>query len=174
MTIGKGFGRREEDKIDYKLSLLLPLIVAERKYWLLPQWRNVLYSDESRFGLVSDDYRERVWRRRGGQNRLATAIVNFFSASSLPKGEFSFGPNICGKCSGSSLPNTKFASYQNGTPSKLNVRVGVPQGSVLDPIRLNTGRRVRGHQQHCGEKVLGGRVTDESNCPSLDCINCDS
>nr|CAH7731532.1 unnamed protein product [Callosobruchus chinensis] len=41
--------------------------------WLLPQWRNVLFSDESRFGLVSDDYRERVWRERG-QNRLATAI----------------------------------------------------------------------------------------------------
>nr|CAH7732083.1 unnamed protein product [Callosobruchus chinensis] len=30
--------------------------------------------DESRLGLVSDDYRERVWRERGGQNRLATAI----------------------------------------------------------------------------------------------------
>nr|CAH7713117.1 unnamed protein product [Callosobruchus chinensis] len=27
--------------------------------WLLPQWRNVLFSDESRFGLASDDYRER-------------------------------------------------------------------------------------------------------------------
>nr|CAH7749546.1 unnamed protein product [Callosobruchus chinensis] len=36
--------------------------------------RNVLFSDESRFGLVSDDCRERVWRERGGQNRLATAI----------------------------------------------------------------------------------------------------
>nr|CAH7721354.1 unnamed protein product [Callosobruchus chinensis] len=42
--------------------------------WLLPQWRNVLFSDESRFELGSDDYRERVWRERGGQNRLATAI----------------------------------------------------------------------------------------------------
>nr|CAH7730880.1 unnamed protein product [Callosobruchus chinensis] len=42
--------------------------------WLLPQWRNVLFSDQSRFGLVSDDYRERVWRERGGQTRLATAI----------------------------------------------------------------------------------------------------
>nr|CAH7728348.1 unnamed protein product [Callosobruchus chinensis] len=42
--------------------------------WLLPQWGNVLFSDEFRFGLVSDDYRERVWRERGGQNRLATAI----------------------------------------------------------------------------------------------------
>nr|CAH7757453.1 unnamed protein product [Callosobruchus chinensis] len=41
--------------------------------WLLPQWRNVLFSDESRFGLVNDDYRERVWRERG-QNILATAI----------------------------------------------------------------------------------------------------
>nr|CAH7754270.1 unnamed protein product [Callosobruchus chinensis] len=28
--------------------------------WLLPQWRNVLFSDQSRFGLVSDDYRERA------------------------------------------------------------------------------------------------------------------
>nr|CAH7722015.1 unnamed protein product [Callosobruchus chinensis] len=37
---------------------------------LLPQWRNVLFSDESRFGLVSDDYRERVWRERGGQNLI--------------------------------------------------------------------------------------------------------
>nr|CAH7745478.1 unnamed protein product [Callosobruchus chinensis] len=42
--------------------------------WLLPQWRNVLFSDESWFGLVRDDYRERLWRERGGQNRLATAI----------------------------------------------------------------------------------------------------
>nr|CAH7741286.1 unnamed protein product [Callosobruchus chinensis] len=42
--------------------------------WLLPQWRDVLFSDESRFVLVSDDYREWVWRERGGQNRLATAI----------------------------------------------------------------------------------------------------
>nr|CAH7753228.1 unnamed protein product [Callosobruchus chinensis] len=36
----------------------------------------MLFSDESRFGLVSGDYRERVWRKRG-QNRLATAIVDF-------------------------------------------------------------------------------------------------
>nr|CAH7748892.1 unnamed protein product [Callosobruchus chinensis] len=52
------------------------LIVWARAHqdWLLPQWRNVLFSDESRFGLVSDDYQERVWRERGGQNRLATVI----------------------------------------------------------------------------------------------------
>nr|CAH7751246.1 unnamed protein product [Callosobruchus chinensis] len=42
--------------------------------WLLPQWRNVLFSDESRFGLVSHDYREGVCMEKGGQNRLATAI----------------------------------------------------------------------------------------------------
>nr|CAH7750529.1 unnamed protein product [Callosobruchus chinensis] len=42
--------------------------------WLLLQWRNVFFSDESRFGLVSDDYGKRLWRERGGQNRLATAI----------------------------------------------------------------------------------------------------
>nr|CAH7759415.1 unnamed protein product [Callosobruchus chinensis] len=42
--------------------------------WLSPQWKNELFSDESRFGLVSDDYRERVWRERGGQSRLVTAI----------------------------------------------------------------------------------------------------
>nr|CAH7753056.1 unnamed protein product [Callosobruchus chinensis] len=42
--------------------------------WFLPQWRNVLFSDEPRFGLVSDHHRERVWRERGGQNRLAPAI----------------------------------------------------------------------------------------------------
>nr|CAI5827028.1 unnamed protein product [Callosobruchus analis] len=32
------------------------------------------FSDESRFGLVSDDYRERVWRERRGQNRPAGVI----------------------------------------------------------------------------------------------------
>nr|CAH7713901.1 unnamed protein product [Callosobruchus chinensis] len=42
--------------------------------WLLSQWRNLLFSDEVRFGLVSDDYRDSVLRERGGKNRLATAI----------------------------------------------------------------------------------------------------
>nr|CAH7719951.1 unnamed protein product [Callosobruchus chinensis] len=69
----------------YRRPLRVPLLTARHRTarlhwtrahqdWLLPQWRNVLFSDESRFGLVSDDYRERVWRERGGQNRLATAI----------------------------------------------------------------------------------------------------
>nr|CAH7727127.1 unnamed protein product [Callosobruchus chinensis] len=51
--------------------------------WLLPQWKNVLFSDESRFGLVSDDYRKRVWRERGGQNRLETAIEHARSTQEL-------------------------------------------------------------------------------------------
>nr|CAH7738722.1 unnamed protein product [Callosobruchus chinensis] len=62
-------------------SLAIPDAVQRRAVWarahqgwLLPQWRNVLFSDESKFGLVSDDYRERVWREGGEQNRLATAI----------------------------------------------------------------------------------------------------
>nr|CAH7732621.1 unnamed protein product [Callosobruchus chinensis] len=38
--------------------------------WLLPQWRNVLFSDESWFGLVSDDYRQKVWRQN-----IISAIV---------------------------------------------------------------------------------------------------
>nr|CAH7767523.1 unnamed protein product [Callosobruchus chinensis] len=60
--------------------LRVPLLTARHRTarghqgWLLTQWRNVLFSDEPRFGLLSDDYRERVWRERGGQNRLATAI----------------------------------------------------------------------------------------------------
>nr|CAH7716234.1 unnamed protein product [Callosobruchus chinensis] len=57
--------------------LRVPLLTARhrtaRLQWarahqdgLLPQWRNVFFSDESRFGLVGDDYRERVCRERGG------------------------------------------------------------------------------------------------------------
>nr|CAH7760688.1 unnamed protein product [Callosobruchus chinensis] len=42
--------------------------------WLFPQWWNMLFSDVSRFGLVGDDYRERVWRERGGQKRVESAI----------------------------------------------------------------------------------------------------
>nr|CAH7767185.1 unnamed protein product [Callosobruchus chinensis] len=42
--------------------------------WLLPQWRKVLFSDESRFELVSGDYQERIWKERSGQKRLATVI----------------------------------------------------------------------------------------------------
>nr|CAH7758233.1 unnamed protein product [Callosobruchus chinensis] len=43
--------------------------------WLLPQWSNVLYSDESRFGLVSDDYREKVWREKH-HNSIVQPLCN--------------------------------------------------------------------------------------------------
>nr|CAH7719539.1 unnamed protein product [Callosobruchus chinensis] len=84
------FGKQKTTKIEVQRALRVPLLTARhhtaRLQWarahqdcLLPQWRNVLFSDESRFGLVSDDYRERVWRERGGQNRLATAIGAIFN-----------------------------------------------------------------------------------------------
>nr|CAH7733875.1 unnamed protein product [Callosobruchus chinensis] len=50
---------------------------AEKGRWTwrlikdVEQWANRPWKI---FGLVSDDYRKRVWRERGGQNRLATAI----------------------------------------------------------------------------------------------------
>lgn len=46
----------------------------EHQNWLLPQWRNVLFTDETRIGLFSDDYRQRVWREAGQRNRLNTAL----------------------------------------------------------------------------------------------------
>ncbi|CAH1987269.1 unnamed protein product [Acanthoscelides obtectus] len=45
----------------------------EQQEWLLPQWRNVVFTDEVRFGLVSDDRRIRVWRELGHQQRLNLA-----------------------------------------------------------------------------------------------------
>nr|CAH7760711.1 unnamed protein product [Callosobruchus chinensis] len=42
------------------MPLVLPLIWARAHHdWLLPQWRNVLFSDESSFGVVSDLMGER-------------------------------------------------------------------------------------------------------------------
>ncbi|CAH1968822.1 unnamed protein product [Acanthoscelides obtectus] len=41
--------------------------------WLLPQWRNVVFTEEVRFGLVSDDRRIRVSREPGHQQRLNLA-----------------------------------------------------------------------------------------------------
>nr|CAH7766341.1 unnamed protein product [Callosobruchus chinensis] len=61
------------------MPLRAPLLTARhgtaRLQWARAHqdWR-MLFSDESRFRLVSDDYRERIWRERGGQNRLATVI----------------------------------------------------------------------------------------------------
>lgn len=61
-----------------RVPRLLPRHIAARldwardhRGWLLAQWRNVLFSDESRFGLVSDSRRSRVWRGPGRLERLA-------------------------------------------------------------------------------------------------------
>ncbi|CAH1996574.1 unnamed protein product [Acanthoscelides obtectus] len=45
----------------------------EHQEWLLPQWRNVVFTDEVRFGLVSGDRRIRVWREPGHDQRLNLA-----------------------------------------------------------------------------------------------------
>lgn len=42
----------------------------ERRGWFLGRWRWVIFTDETRFGLVSDDRRQRVWREPGRQQRL--------------------------------------------------------------------------------------------------------
>ena len=46
----------------------------EHQAWLLPQWRYVVFTDETRIGLISDDYRQRVWREVGRHHRLNTAL----------------------------------------------------------------------------------------------------
>nr|CAH7761365.1 unnamed protein product [Callosobruchus chinensis] len=75
--IDRSTGRYKKDKerlvpgLRCRRPLRVPLLTTRHRTarlqwarahqdWLLPQWRNVLFSDESRFGLVSDDYRERV------------------------------------------------------------------------------------------------------------------
>lgn len=45
----------------------------EHQNWTIEDWRNVLFSDETRIGLRSDDRRIRVLRGRGRQARLAVA-----------------------------------------------------------------------------------------------------
>lgn len=42
----------------------------EHSGWLLQQWRWVLFTDETRIGLQSDDRRQRVWREPGRHQRL--------------------------------------------------------------------------------------------------------
>lgn len=65
-----------------RVPLLTPRHRATRLHWarihqnwLLAQWRHVIFTDESRFGLVSDDYRVRVWREPHRINRLENAIA---------------------------------------------------------------------------------------------------
>lgn len=45
----------------------------EHENWTIEDWRNVLFSDETRIGLRSDDRRIRVLRGRGRQARLRVA-----------------------------------------------------------------------------------------------------
>lgn len=65
----------------------------EHRDWLLPQWRNVLFSDESRFGLQSDSRRERVWRSPGRQERLTFAreVVPYQGGSVMFWGGIMYG-----------------------------------------------------------------------------------
>ena len=47
--------------------------MRERLWWRAPEWRRILFSDESHFCLSHGDGRIRVWRRRG--ERFADACV---------------------------------------------------------------------------------------------------
>ena len=46
----------------------------DRRHWGMQRWRQVIFSDESRFNLYRSDGRRRVYRRRG--ERYASACVN--------------------------------------------------------------------------------------------------
>ena len=50
----------------------------QHRQWNLNQWRNVMFSDESRFCLRSLDGRVKVWRRRG--ERFADCCINRVTA----------------------------------------------------------------------------------------------
>ncbi|GFY30456.1 uncharacterized protein TNCV_3522191 [Trichonephila clavipes] len=45
-----------------------------RRNWTVVEWNQVVFSDESRFKLTSDDNRVRVWRLRGERLNLAFAL----------------------------------------------------------------------------------------------------
>lgn len=65
----------------------------DHRNWLLPQWRNVLFSDETRFGLESDSRRERVWRGPGRLERLnfAREIVPYQGGTVMFWGGIMYG-----------------------------------------------------------------------------------
>ncbi|GFY30459.1 transposable element Tcb1 transposase [Trichonephila clavipes] len=48
----------------------------ERRNWTAAEWNQVLFSDESRFNLTSDDNRVRVWRPRGERLNPAFAYLH--------------------------------------------------------------------------------------------------
>jgi len=52
--------------------------------WTQRQWNRVLFTDESRFSLFTDDRRIRVWRRRGERfDRACVAPVRAFNGGSV-------------------------------------------------------------------------------------------
>lgn len=56
----------------------------QHRRWTLRQWRNVLFSDESRFCLHGNDRRPQVWRRRGERFRqIFTYPVTAFNGGSV-------------------------------------------------------------------------------------------
>nr|CAH7767189.1 unnamed protein product [Callosobruchus chinensis] len=55
----------------------MALLIIEALYFKVDGVGDLIRAEfvgKSMFGLVSADYRERVWREKGGQTRLATAI----------------------------------------------------------------------------------------------------
>ncbi|GFX32123.1 transposable element Tcb2 transposase [Trichonephila clavipes] len=63
---------------------MLPLTPTHRRFrlewwrargnWTAAEWNEVVFSDESRFNLSSDDNRGRVWRPRGERSKVAFAL----------------------------------------------------------------------------------------------------
>ena len=51
------------------------LWAQQHRRWTQAQWRNCLFTDESRFSLVNDDQTRRVWRRRG-ENAYEDRFLN--------------------------------------------------------------------------------------------------
>ncbi|GFT11469.1 transposable element Tcb1 transposase [Trichonephila clavipes] len=47
---------------------------STRRNWTAAEWNQVVFSDESRFNLCSDDNRVRVWRPRGERLNHAFAL----------------------------------------------------------------------------------------------------
>ncbi|GFU96050.1 HTH_Tnp_Tc3_2 domain-containing protein [Trichonephila clavipes] len=45
-----------------------------RATWSVTDWRRVIFSDESRFSLIDDDHRTRVWRRTGQRSDPAFIV----------------------------------------------------------------------------------------------------
>ncbi|GFW81052.1 transposable element Tcb2 transposase [Trichonephila clavipes] len=55
---------------------------SERGNWTAAEWNQVVFSNESRFNLSSDDNRFRVWRPTSGE---ASILLLFYSDTTLPQ-----------------------------------------------------------------------------------------